>query len=223
MRYRQLVGLKIGISSIGFGCWQLGGHGWANAFRIEENGDATLPAVQDPRWCYAISKLAAEHLALSYYREKQLPVVIIRPFNIFGPGRVGQYAVLQFALKALKNESLEVYGDGTQIRAWCYIDDFCNALLEAIERKEAIGQAFNVGNPRNTVTNYELARRVIRLCDSRSSIVFTPLDFEDINLRAPDISKARDILGYVPEIELDDGLIRTIEWVKENYERLIQQ
>lgn len=192
----------------------------SNAFRIAEDGNTVLPSVQDVRWCYCISKLAGEHLAFSYYRQRGLPVVVVRPFNIFGPERVGDHVILRFILKALRNEDLEVYGDGTQIRAWCYIDDFCNALLRTIEVEGAIGQAFNIGNPRNTLTVYDLAKKVISLCGSKSKVVFKALDFVDVDIRVPNTSKARDILGFVPEIELEEGLSKTIEWVKRHADEI---
>lgn len=195
----------------------------SGAFGIAENGNTVLSSVQDVRWCYCISKLAAEHLALSYYRQENLPVVVVRPFNIFGPGRVGDHVVLRFMLKALKNEDLEVYGDGTQIRAWCYIDDFCDALLKCMQVKEAVGQSFNIGNPRNTVTIYELARKIVSLCGSKSKIVFKALDFTDIDLRVPNTAKARDMLGFIPKVELEEGLSRTIEWVKRHEDELRAQ
>ena len=124
-------------------------------------------------------------------------------------------------LKAIKNENLEIYGDGTQIRAWCYIDDFCDAVLLTMEIKEAIGQAFNIGNPLNALTIYELARKTVYLCNSKSNIIFKPLSFKDIDKRLPDISRARDILGFVPRIEIDRGLSSTIEWIKKNYDQII--
>ncbi|MBA7639617.1 dTDP-glucose 4,6-dehydratase [subsurface metagenome] len=192
----------------------------SGAFGIAENGNTVLSSVQDVRWCYCISKLAAEHLALSYYRQEKLPVVVVRPFNIFGPGRVGDHVVIRFILKALKNEDLEVYGDGTQIRAWCYIDDFCDALLKCMEVKEAVGQSFNIGNPRNTCTIYELAKKIVSLCGSKSKIVFKALDFTDIDLRVPNTAKARDMLGFVPKFDLEEGLSGTIEWVKRNEDEL---
>jgi len=192
----------------------------SNAFGIAENGNSVLSSVQDIRWCYCVSKLAAEHLAFSYFRQKSLPVVVIRPFNIFGPKRVGDHVILRFIRKALNNEDLEIYGDGTQIRAWCYIDDFCNALLQAIEVKDAVGQAFNIGSPRNTLTIYELAKKIISLCGSKSNIVFKALDFADIDIRAPSTSKAKDMLGFVPEVELEEGLSKTIEWVKRHANEL---
>lgn len=192
----------------------------SNAFNVVENGSSVLHSIQDARWCYCLSKLAAEHLAFSYYREKGLPVVVIRPFNIFGPRRIGENVIRKFILNALKNKDLTVYGDGTQIRAWCYIDDFCDALLKSIEAKEVIGEAFNIGNPNNIVTAYELAKKIIRLCNSKSRVVFERPDFIDIDIRVPSIAKARDILGFAPKVDLDEGLSRTIEWFKEHLEEI---
>jgi nucleoside-diphosphate-sugar epimerase len=192
----------------------------SNAFHAVENGSSILHSIQDARWCYCLSKLAAEHLAFSYCREKGLPVVVIRPFNIFGPRRIGENVTRKFILNALQNKDLTVYGDGTQIRAWCYIDDFCEAVLKSIEVKGAIGEAFNIGNPKNTVTAYELAQKIIRLCNSKSQITFEKPDFIDIDIRVPNIAKAKDILGFVPKIDLDDGLSRTIEWFKGHLEEI---
>jgi len=195
----------------------------SNAFRVAENANSALASVQDVRWCYCVSKLAAEHLVFSYYRQKALPVVVIRPFNIFGVGRVGDHVVLRFILKALRNEDLEVYGDGTQIRAWCYIDDFCDALVKSMEVEGAIGQAFNIGNPLNTVTVYALASEIVSLCNSRSKIVFREPGFADVDIRVPDIARAREILGFSPRVRLEDGLARNIEWVRKHADQLSQQ
>ena len=194
-----------------------------NAFRVAENADSALSSVQDVRWCYCISKLAAEHLVFSYSRQKGLPVVVIRPFNVFGAGRVGDHVVVRFILKALNNEDVEVYGDGTQIRAWCYIDDFCDALMKSLEVEGAIGQTFNIGNPLNTVTVYALAEDIVRLCKSQSKIVFKAPGFADVDLRIPNINKAREILGFNPQVKLEDGLKKTIEWVKQHRDALEQQ
>ena len=191
-----------------------------HAFGIAENGDSILSSVQDIRWCYCISKLAAEQLAFSYFRQKGLPVVVIRPFNIFGPKRVGDHVVLRFILKALRNDDLEIYGDGTQIRAWCYIDDFCDGVMRAMEAPGAVGQAFNLGNHHNTITIQGLAEKIIDLCGSRSRIVFKSIDFADIDIRVPNTSKAKNILGFVPEVALKEGLTKTIKWVKENMDEI---
>ncbi len=195
----------------------------ASAFQACEEGDATFPALQDARWGYALSKLAAEHLARGYFQEKGLPVTILRPFNIFGPGRVGSYAVLSFILRALAGEDLEIYGDGMQVRAWCYVDDFCRAALAAAEVPAARGQAINIGNPLNTVTNYELARRIAGLCQSRAALVLKPAGFRDIEVRVPQIARARELLGYAPAVGLEEGLTKTIAWVRENYDWLKAQ
>jgi len=191
-----------------------------HAFGIAENGDSILSSVQDIRWCYCISKLAAEQLAFSYFRQKGLPVVVIRPFNIFGPNRVGDHVILRFIMKALRNDDLQVYGDGTQIRAWCYIDDFCNGVQVAMETPGAVGQAFNLGNHHNTITIYGLAKKIIDLCGSKSRIVFKRLDFADIDVRVPNTSKAKNVLGFAPEVELEEGLAKTIEWVRENTDKI---
>jgi UDP-glucose 4-epimerase len=195
----------------------------AGAFGVTENSATNLPSVQDVRWSYSISKMASEQLAMGYFREKSLPVVVIRPFNIFGPKRSGDYVVLRFILRALENKELIVYGDGTQIRAWCHIDDFCRALLATLVSDKAVGQAFNIGNPRNTLTVYELAKKVVALCHSESKIIFKPLDFMDIDIRVPDVTKMKEVLGVTPEIDLEEGLAGTIDWVKTNHARIKQQ
>lgn len=184
------------------------------ADRVAEHGTPVFPDATDPRWCYALSKLAAEHLALGYYRQYGLPVTIVRPFNVFGEGRTGDYALLHFIKNALKGEDLVVYGDGAQVRAWCHIDDFCDAILAMLENEDAIGRAFNIGNPENAVSVLALAEKVIQLCGSVSKIVFKPSPFTDIPFRIPDIGLARSVLGFVPKVGLSEGLERTIEWAK---------
>ena len=188
------------------------------ADKVAEHGTPVFPDATDPRWCYGVGKLAAEHLALGYYRQYGLPITIVRPFNVFGEGRIGNYALLHFITSALRGEDLTVYGDGSQIRAWCHIDDFCDAILAMLDTQEAIGKVFNIGNPENAITVENLARKVRWLCGSylTSEIVFKPLPFMDIPVRIPDIGLARSVLGFEPMIGLDEGLERTIEWVREN-------
>ena len=139
-----------------------------NSFRVDENSPPSVGPIAESRWSYAIAKLAGEHLAKSYFREAGMPIAIVRPFNIFGPGRTGDHALLRFILNALNGKPLQVHGDGTQIRSWCYIDDFCSALLLMLERSESVGEDFNIGNPANTLTIYELARKVVDLCGTRA-------------------------------------------------------
>ncbi|MGB0588792.1 MAG: NAD-dependent epimerase/dehydratase family protein [Myxococcota bacterium] len=184
------------------------------AFRVTE-GDATqLGAVGEARWTYAVSKLATEHLALNYHKQYGLPALSIRPFNIYGPRQVGSGAVHHFIVKALRGEELTIHNDGAQIRSWCYIDDIVEGILLAIEREEAVGHAFNIGNPRSTVTIYHLAREIVRLANSTSPLKHIEWNFPDVELRVPAIDKARQLLGYSPEIDLQDGLRRTIAWYR---------
>lgn len=185
------------------------------AFRVTE-GDATqLGAVGEARWTYAVSKLATEHLALNYQKQFGLPALSIRPFNIYGPRQVGSGAVHHFIVRALRGEELTIHNDGAQIRSWCYIDDIVDGILLAIEREEAVGHAFNIGNPRSTVTIYHLAQEIVRLAGSQSSLRHIEWNFPDVELRVPAIDKARDLLGYQPEIDLQDGLTRTIAWYRD--------
>jgi nucleoside-diphosphate-sugar epimerase len=189
------------------------------AFRVGEGDVTTLGAVGEARWTYAVSKLATEHLAHCYHKQFGVPTVSIRPFNIFGPGQVGEGAVHAFVVKALRNEVITIHNQGDQIRSWCYIDDIVDGIMLTLERNEAIGQSFNIGTPRATVTIYQLARTIVRLADSQSEIKFVEWPFADVELRIPDIHKAESLLGYQPKIELEDGLMRTIAWYREKLER----
>jgi nucleoside-diphosphate-sugar epimerase len=185
------------------------------AFRSEENDTTALGAVGNARWTYAVSKLAAEHLAYSYYSEKKIPVLSIRPFNIYGPGQVGEGAIHHFIVNALKNQDLIIHGDGDQIRSWCYIDDFINGVLLSIVKPEAVGQCFNIGNPKGTITIHGLALAVLKATYSKSKIVYMKKDHADVELRIPNIDKAKKILGYQAEIDLEEGLKKTANWYYE--------
>jgi nucleoside-diphosphate-sugar epimerase len=187
-----------------------------NSYRVDESSRPTVGPIAESRWSYAMSKLAGEHLVASYFRETSLPITIVRPFNIFGPRRTGDYALRRFILKALQNQPLEIHGDGTQIRSWCYIEDFCAALLQMIVRPGAVGEDFNIGHPGNTVTIYELAQRVIQLTESSSPILFCASPFPDISIRVPSLDKARRLLNYEPKYDLNTGLRLTIRWCRDN-------
>ena len=185
------------------------------AYRVTEGDVTSLGAVGEARWTYAVSKLATEHLAHNYRIEHGLPALSIRPFNLYGPGQVGEGAIHRFVVKALRGEDLEIHNDGSQIRAWCYVDDIVDAVLLGLERPEAVGQAFNVGNPRSVCTIYDLARHVIRISGSKSRLAFVKWPYADVELRVPNIDKARRLLGYEPKVDLDEGLQRTIQWYRE--------
>ena len=184
------------------------------AYKVQEADVTSLGAVGETRWTYAVSKLATEHLAHNYCRQYGLATVSIRPFNIYGPRQVGRGAIHIFIVKALDGEDLEVHNDGSQIRAWCYIDDITDGVLLSLVKNEAVGQAFNIGNPRSVITVYNLAREIIRLSGSKSKIRFVQVERPDVELRVPSITKARQLLGYEPKVDLEEGLLRTIAWYR---------
>ena len=186
----------------------------AHAFRVGEGDVTSLGAVGEARWTYAVSKLATEHLAHTYWKQHGTPTCAIRPFNIFGPGQVGEGAVHAFVTRALRNEALEIHNEGDQIRAWCYIDDIVDAIVLALAKPEAVGHTFNIGNPRSTTTIYQLARLIRRLANSTSEIRFVRWDFPDVELRIPDVRKAEELLGFRAGVDLEDGLLKTIEWYR---------
>jgi len=186
-----------------------------HAFRVSEGQVSTIGSVGEARWTYAVSKLAGEHMAHAYHDELRLPTVTVHPFNVYGPGQIGGGAIRAFIEAALAERDLVIHGDGSQIRAWCYVDDMVDACLLCLERAEAVGQTFNIGNPRSTVTIWDLAQRIKRLTGAPGEIVFQPLHYADVELRIPNVEKARELLGFEPRVELDDGLGRTIAWYRQ--------
>jgi UDP-glucose 4-epimerase len=187
------------------------------AFRSLETDQTVSGSAGEARWVYAVSKLAGEHLAHAYYKQFSLPVVTVRPFNVYGPGQTGEGAIQIFIKKALKNEDISVYGDGVQIRAWCFVDDFVDCLLRCIENPKAIGESFNLGNARAVITTLGLAQTVCRVLNSKSKIIFKPALSADIQLRIPSVEKAEEILDFKAKIDLDEGIEKTAEWFKSNF------
>jgi len=182
------------------------------AFGSEEADHTTVGAVGEARWTYAVSKLAEEHMAIAYHQETGLPVTVVRPFNVYGPGQVGQGALRTFIQRALRDEAIEIHGDGTQIRAWCYVDDMVDGVLLAMVRPEAVGESFNIGNKQAVTTIYGLANTVVRVLGSKSKIVFARKDYADVELRIPSVRKAKDLLGFEAKVGLDEGIRRTAEY-----------
>jgi nucleoside-diphosphate-sugar epimerase len=185
------------------------------AYHVTEFDVTTLGAVGEARWTYAVAKLATEHLAMTYHRQHGFPAVSIRPFNIYGPRQVGEGAVHHFIVRALKGEPIQVHNDGAQIRAWCYIDDIVDAIELAMVEERAVGHAFNIGNPRSTVTIYNLAREIVRLSSSGSRIEFVKWEHPDVELRVPSVAKAQELLGWRAKVDLEEGLLRTIYWYRQ--------
>jgi UDP-glucose 4-epimerase len=188
------------------------------AFRSQENHRAITGPCGEARWTYAVSKLAEEHLAIAYHRELGLPTTVVRPFNVYGPGQVGDGAIRTFVIRAIKGLPLEIHGDGTQIRAWCYVDDLIDGLLLAVTHPKAVGESFNIGNHRAVTTIYGLVNTVLRVLGSSSPIEFTRKDYADVELRVPSVTKARELLGFEAQVDLDEGIRRTANY----YRSLVQ-
>ena len=185
-----------------------------HAYDVREGQVSTIGSVGEARWTYAVSKLAGEHMAHAYHEELGLPAVTVHPFNVYGPGQIGGGAIRAFIEAALAGRDLTIHGDGSQIRAWCYVDDMVEALLLALENPAAVGHSFNIGNARSAVTIYDLALRIKRLTGCPGEIVFQPLHYTDVELRIPNVDKARELLGFEAQVELDEGLERTIAWYR---------
>jgi len=184
----------------------------------KEDDFTPIGPIGESRWVYAASKLASEHLSYAHYREDGLPLSIVRPFNVYGPRQVGDGAIRGITLQALKNLPITLYNDGTQIRSWCFVSDFVDGVLRCAENPAAIGQAFNIGNPQGTATNFELANLIIRLTNSKSEIIFKPHPGPEVDLRVPSIEKAMALLDYKPTVSLEAGVAQAITWYRENYD-----
>jgi len=185
---------------------------------FREDADLVLGPSHKHRWAYACSKLIDEFLALAYWKERKLPVIIVRLFNTVGPRQTGQYGMVipNFVRQALAGQPITVFGDGQQSRSFTYVGDVVRAVVALIDEPRAIGHVFNIGNGFE-ITIGDLAERIRTLTGSRSEIVKIPYDqayeagFEDMPRRVPDISKIKALVGYAPTVELDEILTRVIE------------
>lgn len=187
------------------------------AFRSTESDATVAGSAGEARWTYAVSKLAGEHLAHAYHSQFNLPVVTVRPFNVYGPGQTGEGAIQIFIKRALNNEEIKIDGDGNQIRAWCYVDDFVDCLIRCIEDPKAIGESFNLGNARAVITILGLAQTVCRVLNSSSKIVFEAPLSADIAIRIPSVEKTWEVLGFKAKVDLEEGVLNTANWMKEYF------
>jgi UDP-glucose 4-epimerase len=185
---------------------------------FREGADLVLGATVKHRWAYACSKLIDEFLALAYWKEKKLPIVIVRLFNTVGPRQTGQYGMVlpTFVRQALAGQPITVFGDGTQSRSFTYVADVVDALVKLAQEPRAVGEVFNVGNTEE-VTIRDLAERVKRITGSSSPVQLVPYDeayeagFEDMPRRVPDISKVGNLVGYRPRLALEEIICRVVE------------
>src|SRR5512134_24969 len=182
-----------------------------------EDADLVLGPTSKHRWAYACSKLIDEFLALAYWKERKLPVIVVRLFNTVGPRQTGQYGMVipNFVRQALSGQPITVFGDGTQSRSFTFVGDVVRAMVALIDEPRAIGQVFNIGNG-TEISIGDLAERVRTMAGSTSEIVRIPYEqayeagFEDMPRRVPDITKVRALVGYQPTVELDEILTRVI-------------
>lgn len=184
------------------------------AYKSTEDSNTVAGSAGEARWVYAVSKLAGEHLAHAYFKQHALPTVTVRPFNVYGPGQTGEGAIQIFIKRALKNEDIFINGDGSQIRAWCYVDDFVDCLMMCIRDSKAIGESFNLGNARAVITTLGLAQTVCRVLNSKSKILFRDQLSADIELRIPSVEKTQRVLGFKAKVDLEEGILKTAEYFK---------
>jgi UDP-glucose 4-epimerase len=193
-------------------------YGKSTAVPFNEETDLVLGPTVKHRWAYACSKLIDEFLALAYWKERKLPVIIVRLFNTVGPRQTGQYGMVipNFVRQALAGQPITVFGDGTQCRSFTYVGDVVRAMVALINEPAAIGQVFNIGNGTEISIN-ALAEKVKALTGSNSEIVRIPYErayeagFEDMPRRVPDLTKLQKLIGYQPTVELDEILGKVVE------------
>ncbi|HVG55851.1 MAG TPA: NAD-dependent epimerase/dehydratase family protein, partial [Vicinamibacterales bacterium] len=189
---------------------------------FREAADLVLGPTAKHRWAYACSKLIDEFLALAYWKEKRLPVVIVRLFNTVGPRQTGQYGMVlpTFVRQALTGQPITVFGDGTQSRSFTYVGDVVDALARLAMEPRAVGDVFNIGST-SEMTIGNLAVRVKEMTNSGSAIRYVPYDeayeagFEDMPRRVPDISKIHSLIGFTPKMGMDDIIRSVVEHMRQ--------
>lgn len=185
----------------------------SQAVNVTEENATCIGPLSQGRWSYAISKAASDHLAAAYFKKYGLPVSMVRPFNIYGPRQVGEGAISNMLTSSIKEGKIYVTGDGSPKRAWCYVSDMVDAVTKILGKNKQ-GECFNIGNPDAYVTTLDLAKNIQRL--TKAKIVFTKGNKVEVRDRKPNIDKAKKILGYIPDITLEDGLKLTFDWWVKN-------
>jgi UDP-glucose 4-epimerase len=196
-------------------------YGKSDQLPFREDGDLVMGATTKGRWSYACSKAIDEFLAVAYWKEKHLPTVVARLFNTVGPRQTGQYGMVvpNFARQALAGQPLTVYGDGKQSRCFSHVSDVVRALIGLMEKPEAYGQVFNIGNHQE-ISIHDLAKQVREVAGSKSEIVFIPYEkayeqgFEDMPRRVPDTTKIKSLIGWQPTIGLPQILADVVEYYR---------
>ncbi|HJZ78293.1 MAG TPA: NAD-dependent epimerase/dehydratase family protein [Vicinamibacterales bacterium] len=188
---------------------------------FREDSDIVMGPTPKHRWAYACSKAIDEFLALAYWKERKLPVIIVRFFNTVGPRQTGQYGMVipNLVRQALAGEPMTVFGDGQQSRSFTHVGDVVGALVKLVNEPRAVGQVINIGNTQE-VSILQLAERIRDLCGSKSPIKFIPYEeayesgFEDMPRRVPDLSRVKGLIGYEPKHQLDAILTQVIDYFR---------
>jgi len=196
-------------------------YGKSESTPFREDDDMVLGPTTKARWSYACSKAIDEFLALAYFRERSLPVVIVRLFNTVGPRQTGRYGMVipRLVQQALSGEPLTVYGDGKQTRSFTSVSDVVPALMALAEHPAAVGQVFNIGNDQE-ISITELACLIKKIAGSSSDIMYVPYDvayqegFEDMRRRVPDITKARQLIGFSPRVSIEEIVRSVVEYYR---------
>ncbi len=200
-------------------------YGKSSREHFSEDDDLVMGATTKGRWSYACSKAIDEFLALAYWRERKLPVTIVRLFNTIGPRQTGRYGMVvpRFVRAALKNEPITVYGTGKQTRCFTNVADVVHVLKLLVDNEQAVGQIFNIGSTER-ISIEELALKIKEMTNSQSEIVYIPYDkayaegFEDMQRRMPNVSKLQQYTGFAPQTSLETTLQEVINWIRSEEE-----
>lgn len=211
LKYANLKKKKVFLTSTS----EVYGKGTKDTF--SENDDLTIGPTYIGRWSYACSKAIDEFLALAYWKEYKLPIIIARLFNVIGPRQSGLYGMVvpRFVQQALRNEPITIYGSGEQSRCFLNIKDAISAMMELAFHDRAVGEIFNIGNPREIAIN-ELARLIVQLTKSKSVFHHIPYEqcygkeFEDMHKRVPNISKIKNLIAFYPKTDLEETIFQII-------------
>ncbi len=196
-------------------------YGKSNSLPFTEEQDRLMGSTTISRWSYAATKALDEILALAYFREKKIPLVIVRCFNTCGPRQTGQYGMVipRFVKQALLGQPITIYGDGKQTRCFSSVYDVVNGVVALSRCDEAVGRIFNIGTD-HEISIEELARRVKELAGSSSPIEYLPYEkayeggFEDMRRRVPDLTRVRETVGFEPKVDLDEIIASVINYFK---------
>ena len=221
LKYASAHGVKVVITSTSEV------YGKSEKYPFKENDDVVIGPPDVNRWSYACSKLLDEFFAIGYHRQRALPVVIVRLFNVVGPGQLGRYGMVipRFFKFAMKNEPIPVYGGGEQVRCFTYVDDVIGMIIKLADTEKANGEVINLGSE-NEISIKDLAEEIKRVTDSSSNIEFEPYqkyygaNFQDIKKRVPDLTKLKRIAGNTPKTTLKEILENTKKYFDENPEEL---